>query len=179
MSKSRLMNCICILLLALSVSTVTNASIIYNVDRIIDNGTVTGFIETDGTLGVLGDVNIIDWTFTLTAPNLYLGSPDVVSIGESGGSTSLVGTGVTATSTQLLFDFSLAGERYALFIGGLPAQNGWCLSTAAADCTGDGVGEHIFWPSTGQGNPGAAQSLVHADTVVFAEVQTVPVPAAA
>ena len=39
-------------------------------------GSVTGFIQTDGTLGTLSSNNITDWTLTLAAPNLSGGSPE-------------------------------------------------------------------------------------------------------
>jgi hypothetical protein len=180
MKKSQLLGAVGACIVTLLASVAANASIIYNVDRIIGDGTVTGFIETDGTLGVLGSGNITDWTLTLTAPNLYLGPTDVIDIADTAAAAQVVGTAVTATSTQLLFDFSLSGEHYALFIGGTPEQNSWCLETAAGNCTGNGIGEHISWDENNPfGNPGAAQSVAHTGLVVFAEVQTVPVPAAA
>ena len=51
-------------------SVTADASIVYNLNRTIGAGTVTGFIETDGTIGVLSTANITDWILTLTAPNL-------------------------------------------------------------------------------------------------------------
>ena len=40
---------------------------IYNVSRTIGGGTVNGFIETDGTLGSLSAVNVVDFSLTLVA----------------------------------------------------------------------------------------------------------------
>ena len=37
----------------------------YLVDRTIGAGSVKGFIETDGTLGVLTEANVIDWSLVL------------------------------------------------------------------------------------------------------------------
>jgi hypothetical protein len=37
----------------------------YEVDRAVDAGSVTGFIETDGTIGVLGTSNVLDWSLLL------------------------------------------------------------------------------------------------------------------
>jgi hypothetical protein len=179
MNKSRLMGTLCVLALTWSVSTITNASIIYNVDRIIGDGAVTGFIETDGTLGVLGSGNITDWTFTLTAPNLDGGSPDVIDLASLNGETGIAGSAFTATSTQLLFDFSLSGGHYAFFLGSDASSNFWCLETAGGNCTGNGIGEHMGWPAGEVGSSqAAAQSVVYTGSVVIAEVQSVPVPAA-
>ena len=180
MNRLRLLGAVYVLALTWSVSTVTNASIVYNVDRIIGDGAVTGFIETDGTLGVLGETHIMDWTFTLTAPNLDGGSPDVIFLGSKFGAAFIIGSGLTATSSQLLFDFSLASESFFSFSGDDARQNFWCLETASASCTGNGIGEHIGWPEGEVGSAqAAAQSQVYTDKVVIAQVQTVPIPAAA
>jgi hypothetical protein len=110
--------------LMLCLAAPANASIIYNVDRTIGNGTVTGFIETDGTLGQLTTANIIDWGITLTAPNLAGGSPDVIDFATAK-NTLISGTATTATPTQLLFDFNLEGSQVFLLHGG--SGNLWCL----------------------------------------------------
>jgi hypothetical protein len=77
--------------------------ITYTVNRTVGAGSVTGTIQTDGTLGVLATGNITDWnlhlsdglnTFDLTGP--LSGNDSVVLI---------AGIDVTATATQLLFSF--------------------------------------------------------------------------
>jgi len=179
MKKSHLLSAVCAGVVTLFVSVAANASIIYNVDRIIGDGTVTGSIETDGTLGLLVDANITDWTLTLTAPNLDGGSPDVIFLGSVLGSHLISGSGFTATTTQLLFDFGLAGEHFVLIGGNDTTQNFWCLETADGACTGNGIGEHMGWPAGGFGGAqAAAQSVVYTGSIVIAEVQSVPVPAA-
>ena len=101
--------------LTLCAST-ANAAIIYDVNRTIGDGTVTGFIETNGTIGVLGKLDITDWSLTLTAPNLVGGASDSFNIDN--GDTILLGTAVSATSTQLMFDFAApqAGASVLLFM---------------------------------------------------------------
>ena len=177
--KIRLIGALCVLASSWCMSTIANAAIIYNVDRIIDAGTVTGSIETDGALGVLAEANITGWTLTLTAPNLDGGSPDVIFLGSVLGSHLISGAGLTATTTQLLFDFGLAGQHFLLISGNDTTQNFWCLETANASCTGNGIGEHMGWPAGEVGGAqAAAQSVVHTGNIVIAEVQSVPVPAA-
>lgn len=87
------------------------AAIVYDVNRVIGDGTVTGFVETDGTLGILTSGNITNWSLTLTAPNLLGGSPEVIDFATQV-QTYLSGPATTATSTQLLFDFSLANRIF-------------------------------------------------------------------
>ena len=139
-----------------------NASVIYNVDRTVGAGTVTGFIETDGTLGPLASGDIIDWVLTLTAPNLAGGSPDVINFATAN-NTQISGTATTATSTQLLFDFSLAGTQFFLLQGG--DFNFWCLQVEL--CTGPPLGEYIGFADIG----GIAQSVTgQTGIVAFASV---------
>lgn len=121
-----------------------SATITYDFNRTIGAGTVTGFIETDTgfietdeTLGVLGEPNITDWTFTLTAPNLLGGSPDVIAFLGTNPATVL-GSSLSATSTRLLFDFSLGNAsdlHVAIFQGGSPPNfNFWCLQGVGGGC---------------------------------------------
>jgi hypothetical protein len=141
------------------------ASIVYDVNRTINAGTVTGFVQTDGTIGTLGSTNITDWTLTLTAPNLLGGSPDVIDF--VGGQTFLSGSATTATLTQLLFDFIGTG----IFLLQGANNNFWCLETGG--CTTAGAGEHI-----GQGIQGnnVAQTAIHSGPIVVGSVTTAVAP---
>jgi hypothetical protein len=128
-------------------------------------GTVTGFIETDGTLGVLGVPNITDWVLTLTSPNLVGGSPDVISFATQH-NTSVGST--TATPTQLLFDFNVGGPGTNFVVqdslaGG--SQNYWCL---ACQVGGEQIGGGI--------SSSYAESVSRSGVVVFAEVAAAPEP---
>lgn len=109
-------------------STWASASIVYSVNRTIGAGTVVGSIETDGTLGTLNASNILDWTFTLTSPTLSGGSPDIIT--KTGAiQTNEFGGFLTATLSDLLFDFSAgpAAAGFMLFQGG--STNYWCVQT--------------------------------------------------
>ena len=54
----------------LSFASAANATT-YLVDRVIGAGTVKGYIETNGTTGHLGGIDITDWSLTLTGPSEY------------------------------------------------------------------------------------------------------------
>ena len=71
-------NILCFAAIALFMMIGAAQAITYNVNRTIGAGTVTGFVETDGTIGILATGNITDWVLTLSAPNLAGGSPDVI-----------------------------------------------------------------------------------------------------
>jgi hypothetical protein len=164
--------CACIVMVLSSISA--NATIIYSVNRAIGAGTVTGFIETDGTLGVLSTVNITDWSLTLSAPNLLGGSPDLIDFATQT-KTSLIGTATTATSTQLLFDFSAgsAGSDNYFLLQGSGPNNYWCLETYYSNCSSVGLGEHMGFDDVG--GP-VAQTVLYSGTIAFAQV--VPIPPA-
>lgn len=79
-------------------------AITYGVDRVIGGGGVTGFIETDGTIGVLATANIIDWSLVLSTVTT---GPATIT-GPITGPNSILeitGTGLVATPFTLSFDF--------------------------------------------------------------------------
>jgi len=172
------------ILLTLSAATANAASITYDVNRTIGDGTVTGFIETDGTLGDLFATNISDWSLTLTAPdpnNTGGVISDTISKSNSD-SVFIVGplntTAVTATSTQLLYDFTASADStYMLFFGATSPNLNWCLETT--NCNSDGLGsmEYISYIDS-SGNKVVLSSVDHTGEIVFANAAVIPVPAA-
>jgi hypothetical protein len=86
----------------LFVSKVVLAVPIYDIDRTIGTGSVMGTIETDGTLGVLTSLNIIDYSLTLDD-----GVDSRTVTFAAAGAPGINGTAFTATATQLLYDFNL------------------------------------------------------------------------
>lgn len=117
---------------------VCNASpITYNINRTIGVGSVTGFIETDGTLGGLTSANLVDWSLVLNDGtntfNLY---------GPLSGNNSVVytlGSDVSASTTQLLSNFSGTDNGLLLFQQGLFMGNHYyCAATQLGDCLGPG-----------------------------------------
>ena len=84
--------------------------ITYNVNQTIGLSTVTGNIQTDGTIGVLLFSNITDWTLTV---NFNSGAVVSTLLGPLSGNNSRVSVvfafpaanAFSATASQLLFDF--------------------------------------------------------------------------
>lgn len=112
-----------------SVST-ADASIIYQVDRTIGAGSVTGYIETDGTLGpLIATVRFTDWELTLTSSNLVAGSPQTIKFANS--MVQLEGDAVTANSTDLFFDFGNSSAKNSfLSFSALGNALWYCLEVA-------------------------------------------------
>ncbi|HME24327.1 MAG TPA: PEP-CTERM sorting domain-containing protein [Acetobacteraceae bacterium] len=83
--------------------------ITYNVNQTIGGGGVIGTIQTDGTTGVLATINITAWNLDLNGVGASFNITDANSM------VAVVGNDVTATATDLLFDFSGPAGDYLLF----------------------------------------------------------------
>lgn len=106
--------------------SVAQANIIYNLNRVIGAGTVTGFLETDGTIGALNAGNIVNWSVTIFAPNINGGAPTTGTTG----SPSLF-FGLSATATDILFDF---GSSDITIVWNNAFTDWWCLAGSIAGC---------------------------------------------
>jgi hypothetical protein len=88
-------------------------NITYSFNTAVGPGSAAGFITTDGTIGTLGTANIVNWDITLndgTNPLFTLEGPT-----SGNNSTDLLeGSDLTASATQLIFNFS--GVDDGLFI---------------------------------------------------------------
>ncbi len=148
------------------------ASIIYNIDRTIGSGTVQGTVTTDGTIGTLSAGNIESWSVTVTHPNLRSGSPHSMSaIGL--GSGQIRGDALTASLTQLTFDFSHPGvDTYFHLYDGITY---WCNAGADQGGCGDSVLSSV--ESVGFLNSfDLPYEVAHRGAVVIASVGNVNVP---
>jgi len=108
------------------------ADITYNVDRTIGSASAVGFIQTDGNTGTLSLSDIVDWNL-----NLINGPYSWDLEGPTSGNNSavyLVGSDVTASATQLFFNFSGTDDGYFLFQTG--PHNG---DTYYCDATFNGI----------------------------------------
>jgi hypothetical protein len=76
-------------------------AIIYNVNRTVVLGSVTGTITTDGTIGTLATNDITSWNLTLNGP---AASPFNLTNLNSG--VEIIGNDLSADATNLYFDFS-------------------------------------------------------------------------
>lgn len=90
------------------------ADIKYMVNQVADQASVTGYITTDGTLGLIGPAHIIDWQLNL---NDGSNSDPMSTIGKftlvPSSSEVAFFSAFTATASELLFDFN--GTGGALF----------------------------------------------------------------
>jgi hypothetical protein len=77
--------------------------------NVIDPSVVTGTITTDGTLGVLNGGDITDWHLTL------FGS---VLVDPANSGFAVVGTSLSATTTQLLFNYTSSDLVIVTFVNG-------------------------------------------------------------
>jgi hypothetical protein len=106
----------------LSAAIFASASpVIYNVDRIIGAGSVTGFIETDGVTGVLTAANFVDWNLLP-----FDGTSTFTRLGPLSGNNSAVfvqGADTGAFGAYLFFNFSGIDNGVFLFQQGLFSGN--------------------------------------------------------
>lgn len=136
--RMRTLTTVTALIIALLIPVMTHATA-FLINRIIGTGSVTGFVETDGTLGALSMANITDWSLVLDEGDAE--GPFTITGPLSGNNSGvlIVGSTLSATATQLLFDF--AGVGLALFqnpgIGS--GINFWCVEGSSGGCTGQGV----------------------------------------
>ncbi|MCG6858015.1 MAG: VPLPA-CTERM sorting domain-containing protein [Salaquimonas sp.] len=159
---------------SLACSNVAHA-IVYNINRTIGGGTITGFLETDGTLGSIDSSNFIDWSLNLNSSNL----PDGGLILTSSNSTvhSYISTptiGLQATSSELSFVFS--GIDYAYFYAQhstFPLET-WCLMTTGACAAYGSSTEGLNWYD---GSWHGAEVASRSGTVILGTT-AVPIPAA-
>ncbi len=107
----------------------TFANTVYSVNRSIGVGGVSGYIETDGTIGILAANNVKDWQLTLVddLDTFTLIGPD------SGANSELfiLGAAFSASATDLLFDFSGDSAQHVLFQNpNLGSEDSyWCFPT--------------------------------------------------
>jgi hypothetical protein len=106
--------------------------IIYNVNRTVVLGSVTGTITTDGTVGTLATNDITSWNLTLNGP---AASPFNLTNLNSG--VEIIGNDLSADATNLYFDFS-GPSGLLLFQSGAPpfgnSQPYYCDATDAVTC---------------------------------------------
>ena len=146
--------------IALGFAGPATASLIYDVNRTIGAGTVTGFLETDGTIGALSNANLVGGEIIMSAPNIAA-SPVTALFGED--LFEIFAGSITATATQLLFNFSNDLNSFLVSDNGGtdPTLVSWCLVGALVTCTistsniemlRDGVTETAFQQASRAGD---------------------------
>ena len=118
-------------------ATSVSANITYNVNRTVGGGSVSGFIVTDGTLGMLSTANLVDWSFDLSAQGSFGPVYSFIQSSLDQG-TYIGGSGVNATATDLYFDFDSGGDSLIVFqsrrVGTTDAAGTWCLTSGTTAC---------------------------------------------
>ena len=106
-----------------------NARSSTRLDQTIGYGSVVGFIQTDGGFGVLGASDITSWNLNLNGDGA---SFDLTPLNSH---VLDRGIDVTATATDLFFDFSGADNGRLLFqTGAEDGEQYYCDSTSNSDC---------------------------------------------
>jgi hypothetical protein len=155
------------MMLLVGTSVCSASPITYAVDQTgigFDNGSVTGTIETDGATGTLAASDIINWD--LEAVCLGFPSCSASNFNLTGGvggnsNVSITGNGLTATATELLFNYA-SGGVFEIADG----SDAWALGLTSGD-----VFEEIL--PTGLGGNALPQTGTQ---VVGTEVAAVPEP---
>jgi hypothetical protein len=130
--------CVPVTVAVFALAFTARADITYSINDTVGAGTVTGSITTDGFLGTLQTSDIIDWNLVLTngsGTTLDLTGPSAIAPIEE---VKVVGSSLTASSTNLSFDFGGAGY---LLIQQNGLNNGgtyFCDAGAGSPCTADG-----------------------------------------
>ena len=132
-------------------------------------GTVAISITTDDTIGTLTKDNILDWTISVgsNGATFNLFGPD------SGDNSriELRGSALSATATNLLFDFSAAGQAYLLFQSTEGDRSLYCVQTV--NCFDQTRGEEIVSLGNTFTN---FQRATRSGTLSIASVATAAVP---
>jgi hypothetical protein len=140
-----------LVLLGSSAMAQTSGDITYDVDQTIGSGTVIGQIVTNGALGVLTQADIVSWHLNLNGVGA---STTLTSAGGQSG-ILLVGRDLTATSQNLLFNYSGTDQGYLAFQASNPGfysgQKYWCNNTNWYGCaTGASVVPQSYSDSSAQ-----------------------------
>ena len=113
----------------------------YIATRTVGDGTINLSITTDGTIGVLRDANILDWTFVLTKGGLTDTAYGPLSGANS--TFTISGDAFSATATDLTFDFSTAFTRVVLQRPHVASGSLWCLMGTFPNCYSGRAGEGL------------------------------------
>jgi hypothetical protein len=94
--------------------------ITYAVDETVGPaGSVTGSITTNGTIGVLDDSDIVDWNLILND-----GSNPTFELLVSNSEEEVIGNDLSASATQLLFNFNSTDTEQLLFENSIIGDSG-------------------------------------------------------
>ncbi len=101
--------CVPVTIAVFALAFTARADMIYNINDTVGFGTVSGTITTNGTLGILVTADIIDWNLSLNngfGTTLNLTGPSAITPIEG---VEVLGNSLTASSTNLSYDFGGTG----------------------------------------------------------------------
>lgn len=151
-------------LMLLGACAANAAPITYQVNRTIGVGSVIGTITTDGTTGVLATADITNWDLVLNGANS-------ATFNLTGANSKVVisGSDVTATATDLLFDFGAINDGYLLFQVTLASGTQYYCDAATSQSFWCNPGETVV-PGSVFDNPQTYQYVQRAGNQVIGTV---------
>jgi hypothetical protein len=146
----------------LSPAVLMASDITYSVSQSVGAGSVTGSITTDGNTGLLGGADIVNWNLVVND-----GTNPWFDLIGSNSQVDLFGSDVTASATQLLFNYSGGDSGFLLFENLTIGDSGpFACFESAEDCSGtpagislaseNGEGDEIYTPLSGNDVIGTA-----------------------
>lgn len=158
-------------LFVLSASTVRAAPISYDLLYTSGANTLSGTIQTDGTIGNIFAGNILSWTFTQTGGI----APFSISSSDIGAADQCLGTtgcySATAATLTFNFDSVIANDPFATYQAGV-------VGITIAPAAQAGIANVIRTTEIGTG-PSPTNTSYSATTASgFASAEPVPIPAA-
>jgi hypothetical protein len=100
---------------AFALATAARADITYNISRTAGTASINGSIQTDGATGTLAGTDILDWNLVLTNGPAILNLTGPLSGGNSVDLDSVLMGDLTASSSDLFFNFGAANDGHLLF----------------------------------------------------------------
>ena len=155
---------------------------VYTVNETIGAGSVTGFIETDGTIGAVDVSEIVDWSLQLNNDGVI-----VDLFGPDSGDNSvfgLIGAVFQASATELTYQISggVAGFQFCLEAAGYPNVCNLGLPNWVVFGTNsfqEQIRDISGKPNQTYGPVGAAGDIVVIGVASGGQPPEVPLPAAA
>ena len=146
----------------------SDAGFIYDVNRTIGEGMVTGYIQYGaGTFGYIGESGVIDWDITITSPTLNSGIP--LNISMEGGDKFSTG-GLIVSEWDLSFYFAQTGSS-TIFQDTPGTKIYWCLDSGSC---ANIPGAEVIGQNTGSSWPDNHHYMDYNDSLVSIASRRLP-----
>lgn len=159
------------LVMALSASPIQTKAMTFDVLRTIGSGALSGFIQTDGTVGTLSESNIVDFSLLFqTTLEAHVLSP------ASGYAVQLQGGSLAASAMALTFDFSQGDTAFRISNDQFNPIGSFYCAQNFKNCSGsEGAGE-MLGVFTASGSPPTVQEFESYSDLVVLGTAPVPLP---